>query len=573
MKKKLSFILVLIVVLASCTQTKKINIADNSAQTEIVPVQSRQVEPVTVPPRFSRGVNFSGWFEADSAQGIYFTKYIEQDFADVKKMGADVIRLPVKMHSMTNGAPDYKFDPILFKFLDMAVNWAEKYGLYIIIDNHSFHPVDRTADDIDKILLPVWAQIAQRYKDRSEYVVYEILNEPHGISDTRWGEIQGMAIDTIRRIDKKHAIVVGGTDYNSVGKLSALPKYSDSNLIYTFHYYDPFLFTHQGASWVGTPSFVLVSGVPFPYERRRMPRTPFSLMGTWIESSFIGYQTAASPKTMMEPLDKAVAFSKERNVPVYCGEYGVYLINSPQEDRVKWYEYVTDALDSRKIARTSWDYYGGFGVFNTDGYSDINYDLNTAVVKAMGFTPPAQSVRSREPVKSGFTVFDDYPDRKNVTIDFWGDASTFNMFDTNAAEGEFSIRWGNVSQYNVIRFIFTNRDFSAIADGGYFIELKARTEKPVNFDVRFVNPDSASSTPWRMRYTINQNILPPDGKWHTIRVPLSEMREQGAWINAAQRWVNPKGDFSWANVIQLEFVAEHGDIANNVWFDSIKITR
>jgi len=587
-KKRLGVLFVLVIVLASCNQSKKFNVAGDSAfkfspiplerimgdtpQTEIIPVQNRQVQPVTVSPRFSRGVNFSGWFETDSAQGINFSKYIEQDFADVKKMGADVIRLPVKMHSMAGNAPDYKLDPLLLRLLDMAVNWAEKYGLYIIIDNHSFHPVNRTADDVDKILLPVWMQIAQRYKDRSDYIVYEILNEPHGISDRRWGEVQGMAIDAIRKIDQKHAIIVGGTDFNSIGKLSALPRYSDPNLIYTFHFYDPHIFTHQGATW-GEPSLASLAGIPFPYDRSKMPRTPSNLRGTWVESALGDYQRSSSAQTLNATLDRVVDFSKERNVPVFCGEFGVYLINSRQDDRVRWYEFVTDALDRRKIARTSWDYFGGFGIFNTDGFGDINYDLNTAVVRAMGFTPPAQSVRSQEPLKSGFNIFDDYPDRKNVTIGYWGGPSTFSMFDTNAADGEFCIRWGNVSQYNVIWIGFAYRDFSVLAEGGYFLEFKARTERPVNFDVRFVNPENSSSIPWRMRYTINQDVLPPDGKWHTIRVPFAEMREHGAWINADQKWVGPRGEFSWSNIGQLEFVAEHGNITNNVWFDSIKITR
>ena len=71
---------------------------------------------------------------------------------------------------------------------------------------------------------------------------------------------------------------------------------------------------------------------------------------------------------------------------------------------------------------------------------------------------------------------------------------------------------------------------------------------------------------------IDEKILPPDGKWHAIRIPLSDMREQGAWINAAQAWRSPRGQFSWKRVGQLEFTAEHGDMKNQtVWFDAIKI--
>ena len=341
---------------------------------------------------FSRGVNFSQWFEASSAQAIQFTRYIEQDFINMKSIGADVIRLPVKMHSMTGGAPEYVLDPLLLKFLDTAVDWAEKHQLYIIIDNHSFDPAVPTDENIDRILLKVWAQIAQRYKNRSKYVIYEILNEPHGISDSRWGEIQGLVIEAIRKIDTTHAIIVGGTDFNSINKLSSLPEYSDLNLIYTFHFYDPHIFTHQGASW-DTPSLASLAGVPFPANSMRMPKTPDDLKETWVEDALKNYKNDAAFSTLAASLDKTVAFSRERNVPVFCGEFGVYMVQSPAKDRVIWYELITGMLKKRNIARTSWDYFGGFGIFNSQAGGDFRADVNIDVVRAMGFIPPPQRTR------------------------------------------------------------------------------------------------------------------------------------------------------------------------------------
>nr|QFQ66510.1 glycosyl hydrolase family 5 [uncultured bacterium]QNO39114.1 glycosyl hydrolase family 5 [synthetic construct] len=338
---------------------------------------------------FSRGVNFSQWFETFNAQEIQFTRYSEQDFINVKSMGADVIRLPIRMHSMTGGAPNYSLDPLLLKFLDAAVGWAEKHRLFIIIDNHSFDPAAPTDDNIDGILLKVWAQIAQRYKDRSKYVVYEVLNEPHGISDERWGEIQRMAIDTIRKNDPTHAIIVGGTDYNSINKLSALPEYSDPNLIYTFHFYDPHVFTHQGASW-GNPSLASLAGVPFPANNMRMPKTPDALKGTWVEGALQNYKNEAAFLTLAASLDKAVAFSRERNAPVFCGEFGVYMIQSPPKDRIIWYELIAGMLSRRRIARASWDYFGDFGIFNNQAGKDFRTDVNVVLVRAMGFIPPPQ---------------------------------------------------------------------------------------------------------------------------------------------------------------------------------------
>jgi endoglucanase len=563
MKAKLCLVLIIGITLATCSTT---NVPSTLIEETEAPEAVLRKSP------FTRGVNFSGWFEASKAEGIQFTKYSEQDFADVKGLGADVIRLPVKLHDMTGAAPAYALDPLLLKFLDLAVDWAEKYELHLIIDNHSFDPDNPTAEDIDKILLPVWDQVARRYKDRSDYIIYEILNEPHGISDERWGEIQGMAIETIRKVDQKHSIVVGGAGWNGIDNLYLIPEYSDPNLIYTFHFYDPFLFTHQGATWCG-PLYDLLEEIPFPADKNRMPKLHSNLRGTWLEWALKNdYPKDASPQKLYSTLDKVVTFSKVRNVPIFCGEFGVFMAHSPPADRITWYEFITKAFVRRNISRTSWDYRGGFGIFNIDNGSFAT-DVNIGVVRAMGFNPPPQQARQTGPIKSGFTIYDDYP-AQGIFIDYWG-SSDFSLFDTSAVEGDYAIHWGDGNQYDAFIINFThNNDFSSLAAERYSLVFAARTEKPLHFDVRFINPENAVSTPWRMSYTIDEKVLPPDGNWHTIRIPLNEMHEHGAWVGATQQWLNPQGEFAWGNVQQLQFAAEHEAMkGRTVWFDDIKIIK
>ncbi|MBN2012596.1 cellulase family glycosylhydrolase [candidate division KSB1 bacterium] len=95
-------------------------------------------------------------------------------------------------------------------------------------------------------LLSVWAQLAERYKNRSKLICYEILNEPHGITDELWNDIQQQAIDTIRSIAPTHIIVIGPANWNSYENLDEMPEYNDPNLIYTFHFYDPGLVHTSG---------------------------------------------------------------------------------------------------------------------------------------------------------------------------------------------------------------------------------------------------------------------------------------------------------------------------------------
>ncbi|MDR0643676.1 MAG: glycoside hydrolase family 5 protein [Treponema sp.] len=515
---------------------------------------------------FSKGVNLTNWFQyTNGPHGISPNMFTSGDFAAIKRLGIDIIRLPIDLFAMI--MPNYMLDPLFLQFLDKAVDYAEENEMYLILDNHSSDGSNgETPETIDEILIPMWTQMAEHFKDRSNYILYEVMNEPYGISSERWGEIQGQVIAAIRTKDRKHTIIVGGTSWNSIDELAKLPIYDDKNLIYTFHFYDPFLFTHQGASWAN-PSLVNLKGVPFPSNMGPLPDIPIDLKGSWVENSLKNdYAHASDQETLTASLNKAAQFSVERNVPVFCGEFGVYMRNSTHDDRVRWYKLVTGLLDERHIARTSWDYMGGFGLFKTESGGDIA-DLNIDIVKALGFTPPVQTPSSK--ICEPFVLYDDSL-AHGISITHWGE-ETFDLYSEDAAEGDFSILWENVSQYGNFSFGFVKPvDWRYLKDNGFVLEFKAKTSAPVSFDVRFIDAETNDDIPWRMRFTVNEKQLPPDSEWHKITIPFAEMVEHGAWVNATEQWLNPAGKFDWDKINILQFSAENGDIQASLHIDAIK---
>ena len=246
---------------------------------------------------------------------------------------------------MTSGNPDYTIDPLFLSMLDQALDWAEELRLYLIIDNHTSDDLASQNPNLESALVKVWAQLAIRYKDRSDYILYEIMNEPNGSAMTtaKWGQIQQSAINAIRLSDTRHTIIVGGAGYNSYNELAALPVYTDNKLIYTFHFYDPFVFTHQGASWP-SPSMVSLANVPFPYNASTMPAVPSDLVGTWVGSALNNYKNEGTVAKVKSLIDIAVAFRTARNIKLYCGEFGVYIPNSKNTDRCFWYSEVRKYL-------------------------------------------------------------------------------------------------------------------------------------------------------------------------------------------------------------------------------------
>jgi endoglucanase len=521
---------------------------------------------------FSRGVNLTGWFQVSNAEQIQFTRYTRTDFEQIRSLGCDVIRLPINLHFMTAGAPDYIIDPLFYSFLDEVVKWAGELGINLILDNHTFDVTANTDPNVGIILKKVWSQMAQHYKDSSDYIYYEILNEPHGISDYQWNTIQQQVIDAIRAVDTKHYIVVGPANWNSYSNLKEMPVYSDNKLIYTFHFYDPFVFTHQGASWVD-PSMAPLSGVPFPYQADSMPAFPASLRNTWIESEFNNYAESGTVEHVKALIDLAVLFKNSRNVPVYCGEFGVYIPNSHNHHRTFWYETVRKYLEDQGIPWTTWDYQGGFGLFNKGSNELFDHDLNIPLLQALGLNVPGQTPYIQMPDSTGFMLYTDYIG--NQIYESGYGTGVIRYYNQDAPNnGRYCISWKGADQYNAIGFDFVpDRDLSALAASGYAMDLMVRGTPQTSFDVRFVDTKTTEpgDHPWRMRVTVDEEMTAFDYRWHHLFIPLSSFTEQGAWDDA---WFNPEGKFDWQAVDRMEIVSEQQNLYDkDLWFDNIHITN
>ncbi len=522
---------------------------------------------------FNKGVNLSNWFQTDNAHAIQFTKYTRIDFENIKKLGCDVVRLPINLHAMVLNQVEYTLDPLFLQFLDTVVTWAEEYQIFLIIDNHTFDPSVNTNPNVGTILNKVWKQMGRHFKNRSQYVVYEILNEPHGITTANWGSIQKNAIDAIRSEDTLHYIIVGGAEFNSIYELSKLPVYSDTKLWYTFHFYEPFLFTHQGASW-SSPSMADLSGIPFPYNDTAMPECPESLKGTWIENSLNNYPIDGTIAKVKNHIDVALAFRNTRNVEIFCGEFGVYIPNSPDSDRDFWHKTVCEYFEENEISWALWEYKGGFGMFNKNSPELFDYDLNISLVESLGLNVPEQHEYTQLPDSVGFCIYSDYIETHildgaigNQSIDFYA-----NELPNN---GYYCLKWENAKQYSSIGFNFNpDKDLSKLVTENFAFDCFIRgIDATTKFDIRFIDTKTDESDhPWRMGITLDNSDIPMDNYWHHLRIPLTNFIEKGSWD--IDTWYNPEGKFDWKTVDRFEIVAEHANMGEKVlWFDNLYISN
>ena len=522
------------------------------------------------PMPFTKGVNLTNWFQVNEVGQIQINKYTKKDFEQLKSLGCDVIRLPIHLHSHTSGQPNFEVNPLLFEFLDEIVEWAEDLNMHLILDNHTFDPAGFTPLTIDLPLLKIWPQIASHFNGKYKHIYFEILNEPNGITDAAWNQIQGKVITAIRQVNKEHTIIVGPANWNNYQNLKSMPVYEDKNLIYTFHFYEPFLFTHQGASWT-TPSMSSLKDVPFPYQKSKMPIFPTQLKGTWVESAFNDYGRIGHIDYVKEQLSIAVKFAKERNVPIYCGEFGVFASASPEIDRTFWYEYIRKELESQKISWTIWDYHGGFGLFENGTNGLFDYDLNIPLVKALGLNVPPQTNYEKKPLDSEKWL---YRERLSTELkeSSYG-AGLINYYSKdNSFAGKYAISWKNPKQYDAIGWEFHPEvDARLMLQQNFVLSLYVKGNIiGKSIDVRFLDSKiGPGDRPWRTTFRLDDKIVNWDDTWQLIQIPLYKFKEQGAWDE--NKWHNPEGKFDWTSVDRIEFVAESSDLLSGIlYFDEIR---
>ncbi len=244
----------------------------------------------------------------------------ESDMKQVAAWGFNSLRLPFNYRLIEDGG---------LVFIDKAISWAKKYGVYLILDlhgapgaqNHDWH-----SDSLGKAELwtkkknrhkvyQIWEFLADRYKDEPIIAGYDVLNEAVMNDVPLLNEFYRETIKAIRRCDKKHILFIEGNRWAQV--IDVLDDFSDDNWLYSIHYYEPPEF-----------SFNLVPHLRHPLK---------------------GF----GPADIRRRMEAYAKFAKQKNRPMHVGEFGVnYRQGLFNEDK-----YVADVLKAFKEFGFHWNYW------------------------------------------------------------------------------------------------------------------------------------------------------------------------------------------------------------------------
>lgn len=291
---------------------------------------------------FKRGINLGNALEAPPGEdwGVTIEEYY---LSEIKQAGFDHVRIPIRWSARAERKPPYNIDQNFMDRVQEVVHWALEQELGVIINIHHYEQMMNQPRAEKAKFLALWEQISEHFQDYPEHLKFELLNEPHdklaaSEGGQLWNEYIELALDVIRELNPERKVIFGPINWYNINHLNDLtPLPDDDNIIVAFHYYNPFEFTHQGASWAG-----------------RADQTGFTWLGTEREK-----------REIREDLDKVIYFGKEHDVSVRLGEFGAYSAAN-KECRVRYTDYVARQAEERNIPWTYWEWAAGFGIYDQD---------------------------------------------------------------------------------------------------------------------------------------------------------------------------------------------------------------
>lgn len=307
-----------------------------------------------------RGVNLGNGFDAPSL-GAWGVTPSEAHFDLAKQAGLDHMRLPVRFSAHAMKEAPYTVDAEFFAKIDWAVDAALSRGLYLVLDLHHYEELMTDPAGHEARAIAIWKQVAERYKDRSDKLLFELLNEPcKELNPEKLNALHQKLIATVRESNPTRMLIVDGYFWASANYLEALQvPAADPNIALSFHMYQPILFTHQGAPWMD-PEF-RSSGIIFPGPPNApAQRAPEAQATDWTRSWLDSYEknpassNPSSVDAVRREFDIASRIAAKTGRSIYMGEFGAIDFAEPVS-RENYLRVVRREAEHRGIPWTVWD--------------------------------------------------------------------------------------------------------------------------------------------------------------------------------------------------------------------------
>ena len=258
MKSSFLISFLFIIFLFACDKNDDSANNGNGDNTEnlLLQLEGTQIIDANKNPVYLQGIAFSNFIWSDTP--FPEVHHSEVDYQRTKDMGMNVIRFYMNYRYFEDDTNPYTYKQSGWDWLDENIAWAKKYDIYLILNMHapqggyqSAGEGDALWDDVENQnrLVALWKAIAERYKDEVQIAGFGPVNEPApNNSVDQWTQLAQKLIDEIRSVDKNHLLFIERANHvkgNPPAVNFNFPNVTGENIVYEFHGYDPFTYTHQ----------------------------------------------------------------------------------------------------------------------------------------------------------------------------------------------------------------------------------------------------------------------------------------------------------------------------------------
>lgn len=328
----------------------------------------------------------------------------EDDLKALKDAGFDFLRMPVDPSPFLSGQTSGLRDDLYASVLDSA-RMINRAGLKVIVDLHLIPAGGNRRIGMgevmdDPAIFDTYVELVRKMahtlaREDPQQVALELMNEPIVDCDASgtglWPDRQKQLFAAARSSATRLTLVLTGGCYSSAASLSKIDPRTipDDNIIWAFHSYDPFLLTHQGATWAG--DFIpYVTGLPYPLTA--VPREKLNVTldtirdrikaeAPWArQSGLLAYldeqvATMDSPEKLLgvmdQPFTTVEAWAKANGVKpenITLGEFGMIRKEygngfvMPARYRAAYVRDMIGRAEAHGFSWSVWSYGGAFGI-------------------------------------------------------------------------------------------------------------------------------------------------------------------------------------------------------------------
>ena len=319
-----------------------------------------------------KGTNLAHWLSQTRRTGDARRDFItEKDIAYIAELGFDHVRLPLDEQQMWD--KEGNRDEDAFAIMRNAIDWSLAHDLLVLIDlhilrSHHFNAAEKplwTESAAQDQFIDLWIDLSSALHEYpTDKVAYELMNEPVADDPDDWNHLLAKAFTAVRELEPERTVVIGSNRWQSADTFDQLVVPDDDNIILSFHFYEPFLLSHYDTPWTylkGYAGPVHYPGVVLTQtEFDALPEDQQAMAKDWVGREF-------NRQILTEMMAKPLKRAKELNLPLYCGEYGVFMA-APMPDRLRWYRDMLAIFEQNAISSANWNYKSDeFGLVGLDG--------------------------------------------------------------------------------------------------------------------------------------------------------------------------------------------------------------